>query len=126
MTCCTLVPPRGQNVYLGSPKDKKSIKSNKIELKPDEIGDLLDIGTGTGRMLVLYGTQAIRAIGIDLSREMLSVARVNLEQAGLRNCQVRLGDMYQLPVASESFDSVTIHQVLHYAASAITSPGESA
>ena len=84
-------------------------------IKPDEIGELLDIGTGTGRMLVLYGTQATRAVGIDLSRAMLSVARVNLEQAGLRNCQVRLGDMYQLPVASESFDSVTIHQVLHYA-----------
>lgn len=84
-------------------------------LKPDEVGDLLDIGTGTGRMLVVYGGQANRAVGIDLSREMLSVARVNLDRAGLRNCQVRLGDMYQLPVPNESFDSVTIHQVLHFA-----------
>lgn len=84
-------------------------------LKPDNVGALLDIGTGTGRMLIVYGAQATRAVGIDLSREMLSVARVNLERAGLRNCQVRLGDMYQLPVANESFDSVTIHQVLHYA-----------
>ena len=84
-------------------------------LSPDDVGELLDIGTGTGRMLIVYGDQAVRAVGIDLSREMLSVARVNLERAGLRNCQVRLGDMYQLPVASESFDSVTIHQVLHYA-----------
>ena len=84
-------------------------------LKPDDVGELLDIGTGTGRMLIVYGAKATRAVGIDLSREMLSVARVNLERASLRNCQVRLGDMYQLPVASESFDSVTIHQVLHYA-----------
>lgn len=84
-------------------------------LSPDDVGELLDIGTGTGRMLIVYGDQAVRAVGIDLSREMLSVARVNLERAGLRNCQVRLGDMYQLPVVSESFDSVTIHQVLHYA-----------
>jgi len=86
-------------------------------LNPDEVGELLDIGTGTGRMLIVYGDQATRAVGIDLSREMLSVARVNLERAGLRNCQVRLGDMYQLPVANESFDSITIHQVLHYAES---------
>lgn len=84
-------------------------------LKPHEVGELLDIGTGTGRMLLVYGERADRAVGIDQSREMLSVARVNLESAGLRNCQVRLGDMYQLPVPSESFDSVTIHQVLHYA-----------
>jgi ubiquinone/menaquinone biosynthesis C-methylase UbiE len=84
-------------------------------LNPRDVGDLLDIGTGTGRMLVVYGEAAGRAVGIDQSREMLAVARVNLENAGLRNCQVRLGDMYQLPIASESFDSVTIHQVLHYA-----------
>lgn len=84
-------------------------------LRPAEVGELLDIGTGTGRMLLVYGARATRAVGIDLSREMLSVARVNLEKAGLRNCQVRLGDMYQLPVASESFDSAIIHQVLHYA-----------
>jgi ArsR family transcriptional regulator len=84
-------------------------------LTPNDVGELLDIGTGTGRMLVVYGATATRAVGIDLSREMLSVARVNLEKAGLRNCQVRLGDMYQLPVASGSFDSVTIHQVLHFA-----------
>ncbi len=89
-------------------------------LRPDDVGELLDIGTGTGRMLIVYGDQATRAVGIDLSREMLSVARVNLERAGMRNCQVRLGDMYQLPVASDSFDSVTIHQVLHYA----DSPGD--
>lgn len=84
-------------------------------LHPGDVGDLLDIGTGTGRMLVVYGSAANRAVGIDQSREMLAVARVNLEKAGLRNCQVRLGDMYQLPVPSGSFDSVTIHQVLHYA-----------
>ncbi len=89
-------------------------------LRPDDVGELLDIGTGTGRMLIVYGDQATRAVGIDLSREMLSVARVNLDRAGMRNCQVRLGDMYQLPVASDSFDSVTIHQVLHYA----DSPGD--
>ena len=96
--------------------DDAEIESAMLTLlKPDSVGALLDIGTGTGRMLIVYGTQATRAVGIDLSREMLSVARVNLDSAGLRNCQVRLGDMYQLPVASESFDSVTIHQVLHYA-----------
>jgi ArsR family transcriptional regulator len=54
-------------------------------------------------------------MGIDQSREMLAVARVNLEQAGLSNGIVRLGDMYQLPLGDASFDAVVIHQVLHYA-----------
>src|SRR6516165_8982 len=77
--------------------------------------DLLDIGTGTGRMLEILAPRAERALGIDQSREMLAVARVNLERAGLENGLVRLGDMYQLTLPDASFDAVVIHQVLHYA-----------
>lgn len=80
-----------------------------------EIGDFLDIGTGTGRMLEVVGTRVRRGIGIDLSREMLNVARAALERGGLRHCQVRLGDMYSLPFAAASFDAVTLHQVMHFA-----------
>ncbi len=78
------------------------------------IADHLDIGTGTGRLLELIGPRATHALGIDLSREMLAVARANLERAGLVHCSVRQGDMYQLPLGSNGFDVVTIHQVLHY------------
>ncbi|HKS89333.1 MAG TPA: metalloregulator ArsR/SmtB family transcription factor [Stellaceae bacterium] len=76
---------------------------------------LLDIGTGTGRVIEVLGPRVIHALGIDQSREMLAVARVNLDRAGLANSIVRLGDMYQLPLADSSFDAVVIHQVLHYA-----------
>jgi ubiquinone/menaquinone biosynthesis C-methylase UbiE len=77
--------------------------------------DLLDIGTGTGRMIEVLAPQVGQALGIDQSREMLAVARVNLERAGVFNGMVRLGDMYQLPLPDSSFDAVVIHQVLHYA-----------
>jgi len=77
--------------------------------------DLLDIGTGTGRMLEILAPRVEHALGIDQSREMLSVARVNLEQAGLVNGRVRRDDMYQLALPDGSFDAVVIHQVLHYA-----------
>jgi ArsR family transcriptional regulator len=77
--------------------------------------DLLDIGTGTGRMLEILAGQVGQALGIDQSREMLALARVNLERAGLANARVQLGDMYQLPLPDGSFDAVVIHQVLHYA-----------
>jgi ArsR family transcriptional regulator len=79
------------------------------------IGDLLDIGTGTGRVLELLADRVEHAVGVDLSREMLAIARANLDRAGLRNCQVRQADMYQLPFPSGSFDAVVVHQVLHYA-----------
>src|SRR5271163_4946763 len=77
--------------------------------------DLLDIGTGTGRMLEILAPRVERALGIDQSREMLSVARVNLERAGLANGRVRRDDMYQLALPDASFDAVVVHQVLHYA-----------
>ena len=78
------------------------------------VGSLLDVGTGTGRVLELVGRKAKSAIGIDLSHEMLAVARHNLDKDGLRHCQVRYADMYQLPFAQGRFDAVTLHMVLHY------------
>jgi ArsR family transcriptional regulator len=75
---------------------------------------LLDLGTGTGRMLELLAPLYDRAVGIDASPSMLSVARANLDAAGVGNAQVRLGDIYNLPLPRDAFDVVTIHQVLHF------------
>jgi ArsR family transcriptional regulator len=79
------------------------------------VGRLVDIGTGTGRMLELFGPAAERAVGVDRSPEMLRLARVKLAQAGLAAAELRQGDMYALPLAAGSADTVILHQVLHYA-----------
>ncbi|MFO0996517.1 MAG: metalloregulator ArsR/SmtB family transcription factor [Alphaproteobacteria bacterium] len=84
-------------------------------LPPGRIGDHLDVGTGTGRMLALFAGRTERAVGIDLSRAMLSIARTNLERSGARHWSLRSADMSNLPMADASFDLVTIHQVLHFA-----------
>ena len=75
---------------------------------------ILDLGTGTGRMLELLAPLASRAVGVDQSPQMLAVARARLEKAGLRNVQLRQGDIYALPVERDFYDLVIIHQVLHY------------
>ncbi len=75
---------------------------------------MLDLGTGTGRLLELFAPLYRRGVGIDLSREMLAVARANLDRAGVAHAQVRLGDLYAPPVERDAFDLVTMHQVLHY------------
>ena len=75
---------------------------------------LLDLGTGTGRMLELLAPRAARAVGVDQSPQMLSVARARMERAGLRNVQLRQGDLYALPIEPDAYDLVIIHQVLHY------------
>lgn len=78
------------------------------------IDALLDLGTGTGRMLEILSPRIRKGVGIDLSPDMLGVARVNLEHAGARNCSVRQGDIFNLAVPRDSFDVVLIHQVLHF------------
>ena len=84
------------------------------------IGRLVDIGTGTGRMLELLGPRAESAIGIDRSPEMLRFARAKLaiaeqREPSLARTELRQGDMYALPLADRSADLVVLHLVLHYA-----------
>jgi ArsR family transcriptional regulator len=98
--------------------DDAAVEAVLREMLPDPAGadrELLDVGTGTGWVLFKFGAGYRRALGIDLSREMLAVARAKLEHEGMSNCRVRQGDMYSLPVAGESFDVVTFHHVLHFA-----------
>ena len=81
---------------------------------PGPFRAMLDIGTGTGRMLELFASRYERALGVDLSPAMLAVARANLERASIDHARVRLGDVMNLPVVRDSFDLVVIHQVLHF------------
>ena len=78
------------------------------------LGRVLDVGTGTGRMLQLLAGRADRAVGLDSSHSMLSVARANLERSDLGNWELRQGDVHSPPLDTASFDLVVIHQVLHY------------
>ncbi|HEY7247729.1 MAG TPA: metalloregulator ArsR/SmtB family transcription factor [Xanthobacteraceae bacterium] len=78
------------------------------------IRTLLDLGTGTGRMLELFGPRIERGLGLDLSLDMLAFARARLDRAGLRHCSVRQGDIYDLALPNDAFDAVIIHQVLHF------------
>jgi len=78
------------------------------------IHSLLDLGTGTGRILQLLSGLYRRAIGVDASRDMLSVARANLDKSGITKASVRHADILNLPFEGQDFDLVTIHQVLHF------------
>lgn len=75
---------------------------------------IIDFGTGTGRMLQLFAEKTRRAEGLDMSHQMLTVARANLEEAGITNAQVRQGNVTATPFEDEVADLVIIHQVLHF------------
>jgi ubiquinone/menaquinone biosynthesis C-methylase UbiE/DNA-binding transcriptional ArsR family regulator len=75
---------------------------------------LVDLGTGTGRILELFGPRASKALGFDLNHDMLAYARMKLERAGLTQGQVRHGDLYNVPLPDGAADAVVLHQVLHF------------
>ncbi len=76
--------------------------------------NLLDLGTGTGRMLELLAPGAVRAVGVDQSAAMLALARSRIDSAGFRHVQLRQGDIYAPPVERGGYDLIVIHQVLHF------------
>jgi SAM-dependent methyltransferase len=77
------------------------------------LGRMIDIGTGTGRMLELFAPAAEHALGIDRSSEMLRLARAKLQ--GVGNAELRQADLYALPMRDGEADTAVIHHVLHFA-----------
>lgn len=82
--------------------------------RPGPLHRIVDLGTGTGRMLALFAPRASEAEGLDLSHQMLTVARANLAKAGITNARVRQGDVATTPFETDSAELVIIHQLLHY------------
>ncbi|NNF54915.1 MAG: metalloregulator ArsR/SmtB family transcription factor [Acidimicrobiales bacterium] len=78
------------------------------------IRDFLDIGTGSGRILEIFAPRVSHGLGVDLSHEMLNVARARLDEKGLQNISLRKGDIYHLDLPDGSQDVVVIHHVLHF------------
>ncbi len=83
-------------------------------LGPGPFDLLVDLGTGTGRILELFGERYRRGLGLDLNLAMLAYARAKLARAGLPHAQVRQANIYDLPLADQSADAVVIHLVLHF------------
>jgi ubiquinone/menaquinone biosynthesis C-methylase UbiE len=84
------------------------------------IGRLLDIGTGTGRILELLAPHSEHSVGLDLDHDMLSLARATLGEAQLSQASVRHGDLHRPPFEAASIDVAVMHHVLHL----LDEPGE--
>ena len=111
------------NAQAGSWDEMRSLYVSEVEVEAaitallDDlpVQRLVDIGTGTGRMLELFGASAASAIGIDRSPEMLRLARAKLAACALEQVELRQADIYALNLPDAAADTVLLHQVLHYA-----------
>jgi len=106
--------------------EEAAVEKRMRALVTGRIGLFVDLGAGSGRMLTIFADAYDRGLGFDLSREMLGVARANLDRAGVAHAQVRHGDLFALPLESAVADVVCIHQVLHYLADPASAVAEAA
>lgn len=87
--------------------------ANALGTKP--LGEVLDVGTGTGRMAEIFAPLSERVTAFDKSPEMLRIARARLQKLPADTIDLVQGDFTSLPFDEDSFDTVLFHQVLHYA-----------
>ncbi|CAM3115273.1 Putative methyltransferase YcgJ [Sphingomonas antarctica] len=106
---------------LHAPDD--SVEARMRAMLSGPLGQLVDLGTGTGRMIELFSAQASRATGIDRSPEMLRLARAKLDG---QPCDLRQGEIAALPLNDAVADTVIVHQVLHYLSEPAVAIGEAA
>lgn len=93
---------------------------------PGPFKRVVDLGTGSGRMLTLFGKKAKMSVGLDLSQNMLNIARANVSKAGLNKVELRHGDIFATRLPAGSADLVIVHQVLHYLADPAAAVAEAA
>ena len=93
---------------------------------PGPFERVVDLGTGSGRMLTLLGRRAKMSIGLDLSQQMLNIARSNVSRAGLEKVELRHGDIFATRLPTQSADLVVVHQVLHYLSDPASAVAEAA
>ena len=97
---------------LDRPADAEIAQALNEALGTGPLGDVLDIGTGSGTLLRLVGSRARNAVGLDAARGMRVLARTRVQEAGLAHCTIRGGDMHELPFPDHAFDVVILDEVL--------------
>src|SRR5512133_2450080 len=87
-------------------------------LKPGEV--VLDLGSGGGFDVFIAGKKVGatgRAIGVDMTAEMLAKARKNIQtyrhNSGLNNVEFRLGEIEHLPIADATVDAIISNCVIN-------------
>ncbi len=122
---CELRESKGQATPEKDDASLRSLHRALIELTVTmPLGDLIDIGSGRGRILKLLGSRAQRAVGVDIDADARQLARAELLLAGVENCSLRHGDMYDLPFADGEFDTVILDDVLGDAKQPMVAIGE--
>lgn len=100
-----------RSLYVAEDEVERAIRA---AVGPGPFERLIDLGTGAGRMLTLLGGEAKSALGLDLSQQMLNIARRQVSEAGLTGFELRHGDIFATGLQAGAADLVVIHRVLHY------------
>lgn len=79
-------------------------------------GKILEIGVGTGELLLKLAEFAAQIVGVDHSHAMLAEAKRKFSMYAGGKIELRIGEMTYLPLPDKSVDCVIANMVLHHAA----------
>ncbi len=83
----------------------------QISRVPDS-GRILDIGCGSGRATILFGERGYQVVGVDMSKELVDIARER--SSHLPNISYVVGEFETVHLPREPFDLVVAGQALHW------------
>jgi ubiquinone/menaquinone biosynthesis C-methylase UbiE len=96
----------------------KWFKRIAIDIKDKKIsGNILDIGTGPGRLPIEIAKQIdnVEVVGIDISEDMVKIAKKNAEEAGLGDrVKFKVGSVYDTGFGDCSIDLVINTGLIHH------------
>src|SRR4051794_30954109 len=75
---------------------------------------VLDVACGPGIVTAVLAREAGTVVGIDLTPEMLELARSRYAEDGLENVRIDLGDVTELPYRDGEFSRVVCRYALHH------------
>ncbi len=107
---------RMANRYSKSPVADEEAYQKKLEvtrkyLQPDM--DVLEFGCGTGSTAIVHAPYVKSITAIDISKNMLQIARNKAEAALIRNIEFKQSGIEEFVAGSQSFDVVMGHSILH-------------
>lgn len=113
-----LIAPRydlfNRIVSLGMDRSWKALLVREAGMRADPKTIVLDLACGTGDITLGLAEQVpnIRIVGLDVSRQMLGIARRRRRESSLHNVELGIADIVSLPVGAESAGVVTMGYAL--------------
>lgn len=99
-------------------KARRGVYAKLLDDQIPQAARILECGCGTGQLSTFLSVSGRRCLGVDMCMASLRCGKQFRDRHGLRTVDFVQGNLFDLPIAEESFDLVFAKGVLHHTADA--------